>query len=149
MREIGSALPSEARNVFLRTPEGLETPHFRLLHEGEGVRLWVCIWMYVCMDVDRRAPITTTHIHQKYEIREYDSYTVAYTDMTGAASASASTSAEADAPVLGSPALTGGAFNTLASYLFGACFCVLKWIHTCMYPCSYACARVCVRASPT
>ena len=38
VREIGSSLPSEARNVFLRTPEGLETPHFRLLHEGDGVR---------------------------------------------------------------------------------------------------------------
>jgi hypothetical protein len=40
VREIGSSLPAEARNVFLRTPEGLETPHFRLLHEGEGVRAW-------------------------------------------------------------------------------------------------------------
>lgn len=38
VRELGTALPSEARNVFLRTPEGLETPHFRLLHEGDGVR---------------------------------------------------------------------------------------------------------------
>jgi hypothetical protein len=42
---------------------------------------------------------------------------VAYTDMGAGASASE----ESDAPVLGSPALTGGAFNTLASYLFGAC----------------------------
>lgn len=38
VREIGSSLPSEARNVFLRTPEGLETPHFHLLYEGDGVR---------------------------------------------------------------------------------------------------------------
>lgn len=39
-------MPSEARNVFLRTPEGLETPSFQVLHEGHG-----------------------------YEIREYDPYT--------------------------------------------------------------------------
>lgn len=42
VRDIGSSLPSEARNVFLRTPEGLETPHYRLLHEGDGVR-GVCV----------------------------------------------------------------------------------------------------------
>lgn len=53
-------------------------------------------------------------------MREYDSYTVAYTDM-GAGGMEGG--AGGDSPVLGSPALTGGAFNTLASYLFGA-FCV-------------------------
>ena len=50
-------------------------------------------------------------------MREYDSYTVAYTDM-GAGGMEGG--AGGDSPVLGSPALTGGAFNTLASYLFGA-----------------------------
>ena len=37
VREAATALPSEARNVFLRTPEGLETPAFRVLHEAEDV----------------------------------------------------------------------------------------------------------------
>ena len=38
VREISSTLPSEARNVFLKTPEGLETPHYHLLAETEEVR---------------------------------------------------------------------------------------------------------------
>lgn len=49
VRELGSALPSEARNVFLRTPEGLETPHFRVLYEGEGVRMRA--WVFVSLSV--------------------------------------------------------------------------------------------------
>ena len=88
MREISTSLPSEARNVFLKTPEGLETPSFRVLHEGDG-----------------------------YDIREYDSYTVAYTEM-GSGGEGGGGGGEAG-PVLGSPTMTGGAFNTLASYLFG------------------------------
>lgn len=40
--------------------------------------------------------------------------------MSGAGASGSSSSVEAEAPVLGSPAMTGGAFNTLASYLFGA-----------------------------
>ncbi|EWM28188.1 soul heme-binding protein [Nannochloropsis gaditana] len=88
LREVSTALPSEARNVFLRTPEGLETPSFQVLHEGHG-----------------------------YEIREYDPYTVAYTEMGSSDAKAGSTSA---GPVLGSPTMTGGAFNTLAGYIFGA-----------------------------
>lgn len=37
VREISSTLPSEARNVFLKTPEGLETPSFRLLADTADV----------------------------------------------------------------------------------------------------------------
>lgn len=37
VREISSTLPSEARNVFLKTPEGLETPHYNILAETEEV----------------------------------------------------------------------------------------------------------------
>ena len=60
--------------------------------------------------------------HAQYEIREYDSYTVAYTDMGagGADAVGMESGGGGDSPVLGSPAMTGGAFNTLASYLFGA-----------------------------
>lgn len=57
-------------------------------------------------------------------MREYDAYTVAYTDMQPSPSAASSSAAAGGAQepvVLGSPAMTGGAFNTLAAYLFGAC----------------------------
>jgi hypothetical protein len=34
---MSTTLPSEARNVFLKTPEGLETPSFRVLADPEEV----------------------------------------------------------------------------------------------------------------
>jgi len=47
VKEVGVQLPKEARNIFLRTPEGLETPYYDVLEENN-----------------------------EYEIRSYDSFTV-------------------------------------------------------------------------
>ena len=67
-------LAQEARNIFLETPAGLQEPKY-----------------------------TVVEMCDLYEIRDYDEYTVASTDMD-------------DTEDL---ATTGTAFNTLAGYLFG------------------------------
>ena len=72
---------NEAKNVFAETPDGLVGPAYRVLSRGEG-----------------------------YEIREYDSYTVASTSMS-----------KVDEPYTMDDLASGGeAFNALAAYLFGA-----------------------------
>lgn len=74
-------IAAEAKNVFMETPEGLVGPPYRVLSRGEG-----------------------------YEIREYDSYSVASTSMS-----------PVDEPYTMDDLASGGeAFNALAAYLFGA-----------------------------
>lgn len=131
VREISTTLPSEARNVFLRTPEGLETPAFKVLKETDEVRKREdnrcgqlglrgnggVEGLFLVSDADHRVDSSiyriwvcgVFHVCQ-YQIRQYDSYTICSTKMSSASSSS---------PVLGSPSSTGTAFNTLASYLFG------------------------------
>jgi len=80
-QEQTAEIAAEAKNVFLETPEGLVGPPYRVLSQGEG-----------------------------YEIREYDSYTVASTSMS-----------PVDEPYTMDDLASGGeAFNALAAYLFGA-----------------------------
>lgn len=73
-------IATEAKNIFLETPEGLVGPKYTVVVQGEG-----------------------------YEIRDYDSYTVASTSMSK----------------IGEPysmddiGKGGAAFNALAAYLFG------------------------------
>ena len=70
-----------ANALFAETPDGLVGPAYRVLSRGEG-----------------------------YEIREYDSYTVASTSMS-----------KVDEPYTMDDLASGGeAFNALAAYLFGA-----------------------------
>lgn len=72
---------TEAKNVFLETPEGLSGPEYKVVSRGEG-----------------------------YEIREYEAYSVASTDM-----------AKVGEPYSVDDLASGGAaFNALAAYLFGA-----------------------------
>lgn len=81
IQEQTAEIAAEAKNVFLETPEGLVGPPYRVLSTGEG-----------------------------YEIREYDSYTVASTSMS-----------KVDEPYTMDDLASGGeAFNALAAYLFGA-----------------------------
>eukprot|EP00585_Thalassiosira_rotula_P002002 CAMPEP_0196143008 /NCGR_PEP_ID=MMETSP0910-20130528/12562_1 /TAXON_ID=49265 /ORGANISM="Thalassiosira rotula, Strain GSO102" /LENGTH=455 /DNA_ID=CAMNT_0041404393 /DNA_START=22 /DNA_END=1389 /DNA_ORIENTATION=+ len=81
IQEQTAEIAAEAKNVFLETPEGLVGPQYRVLSRGEG-----------------------------YEIREYDSYTVASTSM----------SPVDEAYTMDDLASGGEAFNALAAYLFGA-----------------------------
>lgn len=81
IQEQTAEIAAEAKNVFAETPEGLVGPSYRIISRGEG-----------------------------YEIREYDSYTVASTSM-----------AKVDEPYTMDDLASGGeAFNALAAYLFGA-----------------------------
>jgi hypothetical protein len=81
IQEQTAELAAEARNVFSEVPEGLVGPTYRVLSSAEG-----------------------------YEIREYDSYTVASTFM-----------AKVDEEyTMDDLASSGEAFNALAAYLFGA-----------------------------
>lgn len=81
IQEQTAEIAAEAKNVFAETPEGLVGPPYRVLSRGEG-----------------------------YEVREYDSYTVASTSMS-----------QVDEPYTMDDLTSGGeAFNALAAYLFGA-----------------------------
>ena len=80
-QEQTAEIAAEAKNVFAETPEGLVGPAYRVLSKGEG-----------------------------YEIREYESYTVASTYM----------SKVEDEFSMDDLASGGEAFNALAAYLFGA-----------------------------
>lgn len=71
----------EARNIFKETPEGLKGPKYEVVKHGIG-----------------------------YEIRDYEGYTVASTQMNGAFE-----EFSVEDPFKG-----GTAFNTLAAYIFGA-----------------------------
>jgi len=81
IQEQTAELAAEARNVFSEMPEGLVGPSYRVLSRADG-----------------------------YEIREYDSYTVASTFM-------AKVDEEYSMDDLAS---SGEAFNALAAYPFGA-----------------------------
>lgn len=81
IQEQTAELAAEARNVFSEVPEGLVGPSYRVLSSAEG-----------------------------YEIREYDSYTVASTFM----------SKVDEEYTMDDLASSGEAFNALAAYLFGA-----------------------------
>ncbi|KAL3817525.1 hypothetical protein ACHAXA_003698 [Cyclostephanos tholiformis] len=81
IQEQTAELAAEARNVFSEVPEGLVGPSYRVLSRAEG-----------------------------YEIREYDSYTVASTFM----------SKVDEEYTMDDLASSGEAFNALAAYLFGA-----------------------------
>ena len=81
IQEQTAEIAAEVKNVFSEVPEGLEGPSYRVVSKGEG-----------------------------YEIREYDSYTVASTSM-----------AKVDEAYTMDDLASGGeAFNALAAYLFGA-----------------------------
>lgn len=81
IQEQTAEIAAEVKNVFAEVPEGLEGPSYRIVSRGEG-----------------------------YEIREYDSYTVASTSMS-----------KVDEPYTMDDLASGGeAFNALAAYLFGA-----------------------------
>mmetsp|Transcript_22550 Transcript_22550/g.48831 ORF Transcript_22550/g.48831 Transcript_22550/m.48831 type:complete len:451 (-) Transcript_22550:75-1427(-) len=81
IQEQTAEIAAEAKNVFAETPDGLVGPSYRVLSQGEG-----------------------------YELREYDSYSVASTSM-----------AKVDEPYTMDDLASGGeAFNALAAYLFGA-----------------------------
>jgi len=81
IQEQTAEIAAEAKNVFAETPEGLVGPSYRVISKEEG-----------------------------YEIREYDSYTVASTSMS-----------KVDEPYTMDDLASGGeAFNALAAYLFGA-----------------------------
>ena len=81
IQEQTAEIAAEVKNVFSEVPEGLEGPAYRVVLTGEG-----------------------------YEIREYDSYTVASTSMS-----------KVDEPYTMDDLASGGeAFNALAAYLFGA-----------------------------
>lgn len=74
-------IANEAKNLFAETPEGLVGPAYTVISTGEG-----------------------------YEIREYESYSVASTSMS-----------KVDEPYTMDDLASGGeAFNALAAYLFGA-----------------------------
>lgn len=74
-------LATEAKNVFLETPEGLVGPSYTVVSEGDG-----------------------------YEIRDYETYTVASTSMS-----------KVGEPYSMDELTKGGAaFNALAAYIFGA-----------------------------
>jgi hypothetical protein len=81
IQEQTAELAAEARNVFSEIPEGLVGPSYRVLSRAEG-----------------------------YEIREYESYTVASTFM----------SKVDEEYSMDDLASSGEAFNALAAYLFGA-----------------------------
>jgi len=81
IQEQTADFAAEAKNVFAETPEGLVGPAYRVLSQEEG-----------------------------YEIREYESYSVASTSMS-----------KVDEPYTMDDLASGGeAFNALAAYLFGA-----------------------------
>jgi len=81
IQEQTAEIAAEAKNVFAETPEGLVGPSYRVVSKGDG-----------------------------YEIREYDSYSVASTSMS-----------KVDEPYTMDDLASGGeAFNALAAYLFGA-----------------------------
>lgn len=81
IQEQTAEIAAEMKNVFSEVPEGLEGPAYRVVSSGEG-----------------------------YEIREYESYTVASTSMS-----------KVDEPYTMDDLASGGeAFNALAAYLFGA-----------------------------
>jgi len=74
-------IAKEARNIFLETPEDLVGPSYKVIEEADG-----------------------------YEIRDYQGYTVASTNM-----------AKVGEPYSVDDVVNGGAaFNTLAAYIFGA-----------------------------
>ena len=74
-------IAKEARNIFLETPEDLVGPSYKVVEEADG-----------------------------YEIRDYEGYTVASTNM-----------AKVGEPYSVDDVVNGGAaFNTLAAYIFGA-----------------------------
>ena len=81
IQEQTAELAAEARNVFAEVPEGLVGPSYRVLTRAAG-----------------------------YEIREYESYTVASTFM----------SKVGEEYAMDDLASSGEAFNALAAYLFGA-----------------------------
>ena len=81
IQEQTKEIAAEAKNVFSEVPEGLVGPSYTVLAQGEG-----------------------------YEIREYESYSVASTYMS-----------KVDEPYTMDDLASGGeAFNALAAYLFGA-----------------------------
>lgn len=79
--QLPEELAKEAKNVFLETPQGYKGPSYTVLVEGEG-----------------------------YEIREYEGYTVASTNMGNVG----------EPYSMNDLSTTGTAFNALAAYLFGA-----------------------------
>ena len=81
IQERTEGIAAEAKNVFLETPEGLVGPPYAVLSRGEG-----------------------------YEIRQYESCSVASTSMS-----------QVDQPYTMDDLASGGeAFNALAAYIFGA-----------------------------
>lgn len=81
IQERTEGIAAEAKNVFLETPEGLVGPPYTVISRGEG-----------------------------YEIRQYESYSVASTSMS-----------KVDQPYTMDDLASGGeAFNALAAYIFGA-----------------------------
>jgi len=81
IQERTEEIAAEAKNVFMETPEGLVGPSYKVISKGKG-----------------------------YEIREYESYSVASTSMS-----------KVDQPYTMDDLASGGeAFNALAAYIFGA-----------------------------